>query len=155
MASEVARQIASQSTDTEEFGGCLMPVQYYQLVKRHSPTDGVHRLLYAVLEDAIRCYVATMNARSRQQRARFVEVQQWFRAKPSANSGPTGLFAFETLCEVLGIEPNIVRKRLKTLRLSQLPTRRHRRASPTSRGTRRTVRRRITAQEAMNPQAAM
>ena len=116
----------------DDFGGVLMPVQYYQLVKRHSPLHGEFRLLYAVLEDAIRCYVSTRSARSRIQRVRFLEVSNWFGPRPPSAPRPIGLFAFEPLCEALGIEPDAVRKCLNSLDVENIPTRRHRRTSPYS-----------------------
>jgi hypothetical protein len=116
----------------EDFGGVLMPVQYYQMVKRHAPMHGEFRLLYAVLEDALRCYVATRNARSRLQRVRFLEVRNWFAPRPDWAPQPNGLFAFEPLCEALGIEPEAIRRCLDSLDLDRIPTRRHRRTSPCS-----------------------
>ena len=116
----------------EDFGGVLMPVQYYQMIKRHAPMYGEFRLLYAVLEDALRCYVATRNARSRLQRVRFLEVRNWFALRPEWAPQPNGLFAFEPLCEALGIEPVAIRRCLDSLVLERIPTRRHRRTSPYS-----------------------
>jgi len=119
-------------TAGEDIGGILMPVQYNQLVKRHAPLHGEVRLLYAVLEDAIRCYVSTRKARTRQERVRFLEVQNWFGPRPAAAPRAVGLFAFEPLCEALGIEPEAVRRCLDSMELERIPTRRHRRTSPSS-----------------------
>jgi hypothetical protein len=120
------------SGSVDDFGGVLMPVQYYQLVRRHTPLHGEFRLLYAVLEDAIRCYVSTRHAHSRLQRVRFLEVRNWFGPRPPSAPRPIGLFAFEPLCEALGIEPEAVRRCLDSLDVESIPTRRHRRTSPSS-----------------------
>ncbi len=119
-------------TEGDDFGGALMPEQYYQLIRRHVSLNGETRLLYAVLEDAIRCYVATRKSRSRHQRVRFIEVQNWFGPRPPWAPPATGLFAFEPLCDALGIDPEAVRKCLDSMTLSDVPTRRHRRTSPSS-----------------------
>src|ERR1700751_210720 len=116
----------------DDFGGALMPGQYYQLGKRRSPLHGEFRLLYAVLEDAIRCYVSTRHARSRVQRVRFLEVRNWFGPRPEWAPQPIRLFPFEPLCEAVGIEPEAVRRCLDSLDMESVPTRRHRRTSPYS-----------------------
>lgn len=125
----MANQIVSEG---EDFGGTLLPAQYYQLIRRHAPLGGEMRLLYAVLEDAMRCYLATRNSRSRHQRIRFIEVQNWFGPRPPWAPPAIGLFAFEPLCDALGINPEAVRKCLETMTLSDVPTRRHRRTAPST-----------------------
>ncbi len=142
-------------TETDDFGGALMPDQYYQLIRRHVSLNGETRLLYAVLEDAIRCYVATRNSRSRHQRVRFIEVQNWFGPRPPWAPPALGLFAFEPLCDALGIEPDAVRKCLDSMTLSDVPTRRHRRTSPSSLAApRRRDRRRLERGDGATARAA-
>lgn len=114
-----------------EFDAPLLPVQYYGMLTRPRPPEGEFRLMLAVLEDAIRCYLKNMRCRTETQRRLFYEVQQWFSASDSCGGGQ-GPFAFENLCEALGIKPGLLRERLGSLHLRDLPTRRHRRASPHS-----------------------
>lgn len=128
----MASKINQNETDSGDFGGTLLPVQYYQLIRRHAPLGGEMRLLYAVLEDAMRCYLTTYNARSRYQRIRFIEARNWFEPRPSWAPAATGLFAFEPLCEALEIDPQAVRKFLATMTVADVPTRRHRRTTPSA-----------------------
>ena len=77
----------------------LLPQQHNELQRRCHELPGELRLMFAVLEDAIVCYLRYMNAKSRQRRRFFYEVQHWMNSRYCK-----GLFAFETLCEVLGID---------------------------------------------------
>jgi hypothetical protein len=96
----------------------LVPVQFFDLTRRRSMLDGETRLLFAVLEDAVRCYVKTFNSSRRSDREQFEEVQNWFNSEVGTRSP----FSFEYVCDVLMIEPQILRSRLKLLSAKDLPT---------------------------------
>jgi len=96
----------------------LVPVQFFDLTRRRSMLDGETRLVFAVLEDAVRCYVKTVNSSRRCDRDRFDEVQRWFHAEAGIHSP----FSFEYICDVLGIEPTSLRARLGLLSTTDLPT---------------------------------
>lgn len=96
----------------------LVPVQFFDLIRRRSMLDGETRLVFAVLEDAVRCYVKTANSSRRSDREQFDEVQRWFHAEAGIHSP----FSFEYVCDVLGIEPTSLRARLGLMSLSDLPT---------------------------------
>jgi len=95
----------------------LVPVQYYDLVRRRGSLDGETRLVFAVLEDAVRTYVKCMNSERRSEREQFDEVARWFES-----DGATGPFSFMYVCDVLGFEPKSMRAQLPRLRLHDLPT---------------------------------
>jgi hypothetical protein len=96
----------------------LVPVQFFDLTRRRSMLDGETRLLFAVLEDAVRCYVKTCNSSRRSDREQFEEVQHWF----NSEAGTRSPFSFEYVCDVLTIEPQTLRSRLKLLSAKDLPT---------------------------------
>jgi hypothetical protein len=96
----------------------LVPVQFFDLTRRRSMLDGETRLVFAVLEDAIRCYVKTVNSARRCDREQYDEVQRWFHAEAGIHSP----FSFEYVCDVLGIEPASLRSRLGLLSVDDLPT---------------------------------
>ena len=58
--------------------GLLLPGQYADLVRRNHVIEGELKLLLAVLEDAIRCYLRNVNAKEGEHRRDFVEVRNWF-----------------------------------------------------------------------------
>jgi hypothetical protein len=96
----------------------LVPVQFYDLTRRRSMLDGETRLVVAVLEDAVRCYVKTGNSSRRCDREQFDEVQRWFHAEAGIHIP----FSFEYVCDVLGIEPTSLRAQLGSLSAADLPT---------------------------------
>ena len=104
-----------------EFDGVypLMPTQYYDLIGRRSMLDGEKKLLFAVLEDAIRVYVLNINARTGSGRREFEEVCGWVNTR-----GNQDLFTFDSLCGVFGIVPDALRQQLALLSASDLPRRR-------------------------------
>jgi hypothetical protein len=81
----------------------ILPTQYWAL-KRGAGLDGERKLMLAVLEDGIRCYLKNMNAKSRRQRILFFEVLDWM--KPEGDDGP---FSFDLLCHEFGMEGSRVR----------------------------------------------
>ena len=96
----------------------LVPGQFFDLIRRRSTLDGETRLVFAVLEDAVRCYVKSGASSRRSDREQFDEVQRWFHAEPGSRSP----FSFEYVCDVLGIEPSALRARLGLLSAKDLPT---------------------------------
>jgi hypothetical protein len=94
----------------------LMPGQYYEGVRRDDPATGaIKRLMLAVLEDALRCLQTYAKVRTPIRRRMFVEAQAWISDRTAR-----GPFAFEAICDALGIEPNRLRDGIREwcLRLS-------------------------------------
>ena len=87
----------------------LTPSQYYDRVHRDDhETQAVKRLMLAVLSDAVRCFQAYADARNRTGRLRFAEAEAWILDRKA--EGP---FAFVTICDSLGIEPNCMREGIR------------------------------------------
>jgi hypothetical protein len=105
------RVLADAASDRAEVVDCLLPVQYFEALNRKFSAQPEGKLLLAVLDDAVSAYVRTMNQTSRNAAAEFLEVTKWFNARNQRD-----LFAFESICEVLGIDPAALRRRLRTLR---------------------------------------
>jgi hypothetical protein len=94
----------------------LTPGQYYDGIRADdSCARPIKRLMLAVLEDAMRCYQTYTNSRSRAQRRMFAEAEAWLMDRKA--EGP---FAFETVCETLGINPSCLRDGLRRWRFQQL-----------------------------------
>ena len=58
--------------------GLLLPGQYADLVRRNHVIEGELKLLLAVLEDAIRCYLRNAQVKGGERRREFIEVRNWF-----------------------------------------------------------------------------
>jgi hypothetical protein len=104
----------------EEIGayGDLLGQQYYDLVAARRPPNGPRTLMFAVLEDGIRCYLANMHATRPARRRQFEEAKAWIE-----NRRDIGAFAFETLCQTFDIDPEKLRKQLRTMSGTKLPRR--------------------------------
>jgi hypothetical protein len=96
----------------------LVPAQFYDLTRRRAALNGETRLVFAVLEDAVRCYVKNANATRRSQREAFEEAARWF----DAAAGPHNPFSFGYICDVLGVDPDFLRTQIKRLGPRDLPT---------------------------------
>ena len=66
--------------------GTVVPVQFYDLIRRSAFLDGERRLVFAVLEDAVRTYLRLRDSRRRADRIEFAEVARWFRSKNGSRS---------------------------------------------------------------------
>jgi hypothetical protein len=97
----------------------LMPQQYYDLISRRRIIDGERRLMFAVFEDAIRCYVMCMSSKSQARRKEFEEVRLWMDLR-----GHHSVFSFDSLCDLFEIDADLLRAQLARLQTSDLPRRR-------------------------------
>ncbi len=79
--------------------------RYFDTFRRAEYLEPEKVLLLAVLEDAIHCYRKFASAHDRAGRERFREVEQWL-----VGGGNDWIFAFETLCELLALDPDYVRR---------------------------------------------
>jgi hypothetical protein len=102
----------------------LLPSQLFDRFNGRSILEGERRLMLAVLEDAVSCFQKYAGAtRPRGQRL-FQEAEEWFSEEDQ--SWP---FSFESICGVLGIDPEYFRSRLQRWKhelLSQPPGQRAR-----------------------------
>lgn len=93
-------------------------MRYEAVYRRAEPAAGERRLLLAVLEDGIRTLLK--NARATHGRAFNLrrEALTWL-----MSGERTDVFAFESICEALGIDPD--RLRLRVLGEARAETPRH------------------------------
>jgi hypothetical protein len=86
----------------------IVASQFYDTRRRSVCSDGEHRLMLAVLTTAISDY---LRARGCHGRGRSDEVGAWINNKSPA----CGVFAYEEICESLGIDPDRLREQLRSL----------------------------------------
>ena len=114
------------ATSNEEFSGAVLPSQYNDLIRRRSSrAGGEYRLLWAVLEDAMRTYLSNVKCANASQRKAFDEVHEWFFAGRRTGDG---LFGFHSVCDALGIGADELLRSLNKLQIRDLPMRRYNRA---------------------------
>lgn len=119
--SRSVRQGANPKNQRPEVEGVfpLMPQQYYDLISRRRLIDGERRLMFAVFEDAIRCFVMSMSSKSAARRREFEEVRSWMELR-----GHHSVFSFDSLCDLFEVDGDLLRAQLANLRTSDLPRRR-------------------------------
>lgn len=93
----------------------LTPEQYYDARRDDSAIAPVKRLMLAVLEDALRCFQNNADAKNGSRKRLFAEAEQWL-----CGEDGDGPFAFDTVCETLGIDPGFLRSGLRNWRDQQL-----------------------------------
>jgi hypothetical protein len=91
----------------------LTPAQYYGRIRtQHPETHAMKRLMLAVLEDALRCLQTYAESRNPVHRKAFGEAEAWILDRKA--QGP---FAFDTICEALGIQPDYLRDGIRQWRM--------------------------------------
>ena len=96
----------------------ILPAQYASIGRKKLPAEGERKLLFAVLEDAIRCYIKNRDRACRHD-AEFLEAAEWLSS--DEESGP---FSYIRVCEALGINPERLRYGIEhhTGRLEEIRT---------------------------------
>ncbi|HUA33552.1 MAG TPA: hypothetical protein VMA09_08095 [Candidatus Binataceae bacterium] len=109
---------------TEDLTDGILPSQYNDLVRRLSPiAEGEYRLLWAILEDAIRTYLANRSCSNAAERRKFEDVRDWFEP---AQAEARALFDFQNVCDLLGIDSRRLLKGLKALDARKLSSKPYR-----------------------------
>jgi len=67
-------------------------------------------LLFAVLEDAIRCYTLAARSSRRSHQRALDEVKEWVNTR-----GDHDLFSFDSICRVFDLEPERMRRQSNSL----------------------------------------
>jgi hypothetical protein len=109
---------SAQAVDRIEPYGDLLSHQYYETVGAARPTSGPRTLMFAVLEDGIRCYLANMNAARPSRRQRFEEAKAWIEDRSDA-----GPFSYESLCTIFDIDAEKLRAQLFSMTGRRIPRR--------------------------------
>src|ERR1700676_1261435 len=87
-------------------GSAVLPLQSGDGGRRARMSDGEYRLILAVLEDAIQCYLNYWNEPDDLKKRRCAwEANQWIHSQST-----TGLFAYENVCLLLEIDPERLRR---------------------------------------------
>ncbi len=100
-------QLASD-TAVDRFVGLnqILPSQYYDLSGGHRLT-GEQRLMLALLADAINVYQQGALSRNTRKRLLFIDAERWITASARCRHA----FSFDTVCDAIGINPSMLRRR--------------------------------------------
>jgi hypothetical protein len=115
----------------------LLYVQYFETFRRKAQLEPEKRLALAVLEDAIACFQKYLTARDGKGKTLFREAEEWILEEKS-----DWLFSFENICEILGFNPQYIRRgliRWKEVETAWKPKAKVYRLTPGSKKKRRPV----------------
>jgi hypothetical protein len=96
----------------------LLPDQYLDTFRRKLYLEPEKKLMLAILEDAIACFQKYALATDSKGKALFSEAEEWIQQGTAG-----GIFAFDSVCEVLGLNPNYLRQGLATWKKSAFAAR--------------------------------
>jgi hypothetical protein len=82
----------------------LLPVQYFAALKRKKYSCGEHRLLIAIMQDAIECFQKHVHARDTKRRQLYMDAELWV-----TDQNDDGPFSFDNVCDLLGMNPDYLR----------------------------------------------
>ncbi len=99
----------------------LLPVQYFAQLKRKKYKSGEHRLVVAIMQDAVECFQKHIHARDSKRRQLYVDSEVWI-----SEDDDRSVFSFNNVCALLSIDCEYARKGLLDWRDGQRSRRRGR-----------------------------
>jgi len=101
-------QLTSDSV-VERFVGLnqILPCQYFDVSAGYRLT-GEQRLMLALLADAINVYQQGLRSRNTRKRLLLVDAERWIMAGAKSRHA----FSFDSVCDALGINPGLLRRRM-------------------------------------------
>ena len=85
----------------------ILPAQHFAAIQRKKFPSGEHRLLVALIQDAVECFQKHMHARDAKRRQLFLDAQGWI-----GSEDDRAVFSFNNVCMLLGMNPDYVRQGL-------------------------------------------
>ena len=93
----------------------LLPIQYFEAMRRKHLLPGEKRLVLSVLEDAVECFMKYIDASTKKGQRLFREAEMWINLDDKK-----WVFSFDNVCEALNIDPNYLRRGLREWKIRQL-----------------------------------
>jgi hypothetical protein len=100
----------------------LLPIQYFEAMRKKHLLEGEKRLILSVLEDAIECFMKCIDASTSKGQRLFRDADEWI-----AHEDKRWVFSFDNVCDMLDINPEYMRgglRRWKEKRLEAIARRR-------------------------------
>ena len=85
----------------------LLSTQYFENLRRSTLFDPEKRLMLAILEDGIFCYLDNRHATNNKKKRLFQDASAWI-----VENDADWVFSFESVCDALGLNPQYVRQGL-------------------------------------------
>ncbi len=98
----------------------LIAAQYFENLRRKTLPEPEKSLMLAVLQDAVEIFQDNISAQTGKRKALFRQAEEWI-----FEEDPGELFSFATICEVLEIHPDYLRRGLLRWKEKKLGGRKH------------------------------
>jgi hypothetical protein len=85
----------------------LLPVQYFEAMRRKHLLEGEKRLILSVLEDGIECFMKYVDAPTSKGQKLFRDAEEWINLRDKQ-----WIFSFDNVCDMLDIHPDYMRRGL-------------------------------------------
>src|SRR5260370_39951223 len=121
----------------------LLPIEYFEAMRRKHLLEGEKRLIVSVLEDAIECFMKCIDASTSKGERLFRDADEWI-----AHEDKRWVFSFDNVCDMLDINPEYMRMGLRKWKDKRLDAIARRRAALVLEAER------AAAEAAMQPAAA-
>jgi hypothetical protein len=86
----------------------LLPIQYFEAMRKKHLLEGEKRLILSVLEDAIECFMKCIDASTSKGQRLFRDADEWI-----AHEDKRWVFSFDNVCDMLDINPEYMRMGLR------------------------------------------
>jgi transposase-like protein len=86
----------------------LLPIQYFEAMRKKHQLEGEKRLILSVLEDAVECFMKCIDSPTGKGQRLFRDADEWINLEDKH-----WVFSFDNVCEMLDINPDYMRKGLR------------------------------------------
>jgi hypothetical protein len=108
----------------------LLPIQYFEAMRRKHLLEGEKRLILSVLEDAIECFMKCIDSSTSKGQRLFRDADEWIELEDKH-----WVFSFDNVCDMLDINPEYMRRGLKNWKEKKLVAMQERAASMSASST--------------------
>ena len=95
----------------------VLPSQFFAGMQQKGFIEGEKRLVAAVLADAVECYMKQIDTTDPRGRQLFEEAETWIFTEDMG-----WFFSFDSICEILGLDPTYLRRGIVEWSKRRAPT---------------------------------
>ena len=93
----------------------LLPIQYFEAMRRKHLLEGEKRLVLSVLEDAVECFMKCIDSSTNKGQRLFRDAEEWINLEDKK-----WVFSFDNVCETLDVNPDYLRRGLREWKVRKL-----------------------------------
>ena len=93
----------------------LLPIQYFEAMRRKHLLEGEKRLILSVLEDAVECFMKCIDASTSKGQRLYRDADEWIWLEDKH-----WVFSFDNVCDMLDINPEYMRRGLRDWKARKL-----------------------------------